>query len=54
MRLGALTSREGEGKIRQKSISTAFIEFVKSHVITSFYLAYFMLNVDGSNHANQA
>jgi hypothetical protein len=54
MRLGALTSREGEGKIGQKSIPTSFLEFVKSHVISSLYLAYFMLNVDGLGHANQA
>jgi hypothetical protein len=54
MKLGALTSREGEGKIGQKSILTSFLEFEKSHVVSSFYLAYFMLNVDGSTHAHQA
>ncbi len=54
MRFGALTSREGEGKIGQKSIPTSFLEFVKSHVISFLYLAYFMLNVNGLGHANQA
>jgi hypothetical protein len=54
MRLGALTSRDEEGKIGQKSIPTSFLEFVGSHVISSFYLTYFMLNVDGLGHANQA
>jgi hypothetical protein len=53
MKLGALTSREGEGKIGQKVIPTSFLEFVESHVVSSFYLTYFMLNVDGSSHANQ-
>jgi hypothetical protein len=53
MKLGALTSREGEGKIGQKAIPTSFLEFVESHVVSSFYLTYFMLNVDGSGHANQ-
>jgi len=54
MRLVALTSKEEKGKIGQKSIPTSFLEFVESHVISSLYLAYFMLNVDGSSHANQA
>ncbi len=54
VRLGALTSGEGEGKIGQKAIPTSFLEFVESHVISSLYLAYFMLNVDGLGHANQA
>jgi hypothetical protein len=54
MRLGALTSREGEGKIRQKSILTSFLKFVESHVVSSLYLTYFLLNVDGSGHVNQA
>ncbi len=53
VRLGALTSREGEGKIGQKANPT-FLEFVESHVVSSIYLVYFMLNVDGSGHANQA
>jgi len=52
MRLGALTSREGEIKIGQKSIPTSFLEFVESCVISSLYLTYFMLNVDGLGHAN--
>jgi hypothetical protein len=53
MNLGALTSRKGEGKIGQKPIPTSFLEFVESHVVFSLYLTYFMLNVDGSGHANQ-
>jgi hypothetical protein len=53
MRLGALTSREGESKIGQKSIPISFLEFVESHVVSSLYLTYFMLNVDGLGHANQ-
>ncbi len=52
VRLGALTLREGESKIGQKAIPT-FLEFVESHVVSSIYLTYFMLNVDGSSHANQ-
>ncbi len=44
---------EGEGKIGQKAILISFLEFVKSHVVSSFYLTYFMLNVDGSSHVNQ-
>jgi hypothetical protein len=53
VRLGALTIREGENKIGQKAIPTSFLEFVESHVVSSIYLTYFMLNVDGSGHANQ-
>jgi hypothetical protein len=53
MRLGALTLREGEGKIGQKAIPISFLEFVESYVVSSLYLAYLMLNVDGSSHANQ-
>jgi hypothetical protein len=53
MRLGALTSRDGEGKIGQKAILNSFLKFVESHVVSTFYLAYFMLNVVGSGHANQ-
>jgi hypothetical protein len=54
IRLGALTLGEGEGKIGQKAILTSILEFVKSHVVSFFYLAYFTLNVDGLGHANQA
>ncbi len=53
MRFGALTLGEGEGKIGQKVIPISFLEFVESHVISSLYLTYFMLNVVGSSHANQ-
>jgi hypothetical protein len=53
MRLGALTSRDGESKIGQKAIFSSFLKFVESHVVSSLYLAYFMLNVVGSGHANQ-
>jgi hypothetical protein len=53
MRLGALTLGEGEGKVGQKAIPTSFLEFVKSHVVSSLYLTYFTLNVDGLGHANQ-
>jgi hypothetical protein len=51
---GALTSGKIEGKTGQKAIPTSILEFVKSRVVSSFYLAYFMLNVEGSSHANQA
>ncbi len=54
MRLGALTSIEGVGKIGQKAIPTSFLKFVGSHVVSFIYFAYFMLNVDDLGHANQA
>jgi hypothetical protein len=54
MKFGALTSKDGEGKIGHKTIPTSFLMFVESHVVSSLYLANFMLNVDGLCHANQA
>jgi hypothetical protein len=52
MKLGALTSRKREGKIGQKPIPTSFLV---CRVPCGFflYLTYFMLNVDGSGHANK-
>jgi hypothetical protein len=54
MKLGALTSRDAEGEIGQKAILSSFLKFIESHVVSSFYLPYFMLNVVSSGHANQA
>jgi hypothetical protein len=44
MKLGALTSREGEGKIGQKSILTSFLEFER--VPHSFFFLFNLLYVE--------